>query len=83
MPTRFSRHAETALREREIKPEWVQRVRETPMRLEQDPIVPQRTRAFGRIQEFGDRWLRVVYETEGDVVAVVTAFFDRNAERST
>ncbi len=83
MPTRFSRHAETALREREIKQEWVQRVLETPMRLEQDPIVPQRSRAFWRIQEFGDRWLRVVYETDGDVVTVVTAFFDRNAERST
>jgi hypothetical protein len=53
------------------------------MRLEQDPDMVQRSRAFGRIKEFGDRWLRVVYETEGDVVTVVTTFFDRNAGRST
>ncbi len=83
VPIRFTMHAETALRERDIKQEWVLRVLEAPKRREPDPLIPQRSRAFGRIEEFGDRWLRVVYETEEDTVTVVTAFFDRNAERST
>jgi hypothetical protein len=35
-------------------------------------------RAFGRIAEFDDRTLRVVYHDGGTGKRVITVFFDRN-----
>ena len=52
-----------------------------PERLEADPVMPGRQRAFRRIPQFGNRWLRVVYDTTADDVLVVTTFFDRRAGR--
>jgi hypothetical protein len=67
--------------EQEISAEWVERALGSPERKDLDTGHRNRGRAFARIEEHGNRWLRVVYETEGDVLIVVTAFFDRNAGR--
>jgi hypothetical protein len=73
-------HAGTALRERDISFHWVARVLAQPAWTEPDPRAGVR-RAFGRIAERGDRILRVVYIPEQDEQRVITAFFDRDAER--
>jgi Domain of unknown function (DUF4258) len=77
----YTAHAAEVMRQREIAVDWVERVLESPERTEPDPGFPRRQRAFARIGEYGDRWLRVVYETDSDVWTVVTVFFDRNAGR--
>lgn len=78
----FSRHAEEALRLRQIERDWVLEALSSPDYLEADPS-PRRLRDFRRISQFGNRWLRVVYEEDSDRQVVVTAFFDRRAEKST
>ena len=47
----------------------------------QDARQGQRLCVFLRIEEFGGRWLRVVFERSGEKDRVVTAFFDRAAGR--
>jgi Domain of unknown function (DUF4258) len=77
----YTAHAETVMGERCVERSWVERVIASPQMVDLDPFSPHRTRAFGRINEFGDRWLRVVYEQSEEKITVVTAFFDRNAGR--
>jgi hypothetical protein len=69
------------MRERGIERDWVKRTLKSPEWREGDPNAAGRSRAFARIMEFEDRWLRVVYETDGAIITVVTAFFDRKAGR--
>ena len=76
----FSQHGEEALRLRQIEREWVMAALKSPELQEFDPV-PRRMRAFRRIPQFGNRWLRVVYEEDDDRWLVVTAFFDRRTER--
>jgi hypothetical protein len=78
---RFIPHAETALLERGIERDWIIDTVLNPERLEEDPACPGRKRAFRRIPEFGNRWLRVAYDTAPDELQVITAFFDRRAGR--
>jgi hypothetical protein len=78
---RFIPHAEDALFERTIDRNWVMETLLSPERLEADPAYPSRMRAFRRIPQFGNRWLRVVYDTAPEELQVVTAFFDRGAGR--
>jgi len=66
---------------RDIRAEWVERVLERPEFMLPDARQGQRLGAFRRIEEFGGRWLRVVFERSGDRDRVVTVFFDRNAGR--
>ena len=77
----YTKHAETVMAERRIDPIWVERIIRSPERSGSDPMSPERTRVFGRVAEFGGRWLRVVYEVETEAILIVTAFFDRNAGR--
>ena len=79
---RFTRHAEDALAERRIARDWVFRCLREPERVDADPIGRKRSRAFKRIPEFGNRWLRVIYEESLEEVMVVTVFFDRRAGSS-
>ena len=73
-------HARTALSERAISLDWIARVLSRPEWTEPDPQAGV-WRAFGRIAEGGDRILRVVYIPEESEERVITAFFDRDAER--
>lgn len=76
---KFAEHALQMMAEREIEEGWVIRILTQPEFTSVDPGNSSRTRAFGRVPEFGGRWLRVVYERRGDEKRVITAFFDRKA----
>ena len=45
---------------------------------ETDPDHSGRFRAFGRVPDFGNRMLRIVYDEGALDLRIVTAFFDRN-----
>lgn len=75
---RFTAHALAVMAERSIAVEWVERVLMSPEREEPDPSDTMLRRAFGRIAEFDDRTLRVVYHDGGTEKRVITVFFDRN-----
>lgn len=72
-------HATEMAAERAIKEAWIRETLHSPTRVENDPRIGGRKRAFRRIPEFGNRWLRVAYVEETDVIRVLTAFFDRRA----
>lgn len=73
----LSRHAITAITERAINSEWIERVLSDPERIENDATDPNLRHAIGRISENGGRVLRVVYNGSVEPMRVVTAYFDR------
>jgi Domain of unknown function (DUF4258) len=81
-PVKFVSHAEQMLNERDIQKMWAIETIQNPEKLEIDPEQDYRKRAFRRVCECGNRWLRVVYEDDGVSLLVITVFFDRNAGRS-
>ena len=70
-------HAATVLAERGISTQWVERVLSNPERKERDRVDPQLIHALGRIAQYGDRVLRVIYNDSANPWRIVTAFFDR------
>ena len=70
-------HAQTVIVERTIDPEWIERVLANPVRIEGSPDDHTLQYAMGRIPEYGNRVLRVVYNGSVDPVRVVTVYFDR------
>jgi Domain of unknown function (DUF4258) len=80
-PLKFTAHARTALAERRIAEEWVRRVLDGAEWTEPDPSWPGNMLAFGRIPEFGNRLLRVVYREVAGERRVITAYFDRTRAR--
>lgn len=81
LPIVFSRHAEDMLVERGIERAWVNNTIRNPEKVESDPHRPNVRRAFRRIVERENRFLRVAYvEVEG-TIKVVTIFFDRAKRR--
>jgi hypothetical protein len=77
---RWSDHALAELAKRDLDRRWIMRTLAEPTSTAPDPIAP-RLRAFRRIPEFGDRWLRMVYEQQDDGIRVITAFFDRGRKK--
>lgn len=73
----FSAHAETVIKERGIKREWLEKALVTPDKTESDKDDPALKHALGRIPEHGGRVLRVVYNDSVEPVRIVTAYFDR------
>jgi hypothetical protein len=80
-PLRYSAHARAVMELRGIADEWVARVARSPERTEPDPAHAGSVLAFGRIPEFGNRLLRVVYQDANGERRVITAFFDRGRAR--
>lgn len=76
MRLEFSEHANDALLDRKIEPEWVERTVATPASRENDPNDPALERFFGPVPEREDRVLRVVVNTQAESWRVVTVFFD-------
>ena len=70
-------HATVVLAERAIPVAWVTHVLEYPERTEPDQTDPALIHALGRIREFGDRVLRVIYNDTTTPKRIVTAYFDR------
>lgn len=73
----LSRHAETAIREREIQVEWLRDTLAEPHAVEPDSDDPQLFHALRPIEAFGGRVLRVVYNHTRNPPHIVTAYFDR------
>ncbi|MCY4365438.1 MAG: DUF4258 domain-containing protein [Chloroflexi bacterium] len=76
---RYTEHALNMMGQREIPPEWVERVLESPSLQLPNPKDTEVERFFGRIPEFGNRALRVAVNTRTTPWRVVTVFFDRAA----
>lgn len=77
MDYELSEHAETAIREREIKTEWISMTLATPELLQSHENDPTLRYAFRRIPEHGNRVLRVIYNVDEEPVVIVTVYFDR------
>ena len=73
----LTRHARDVMRERKIRPEWLERVFWEPELVKVGGSNPLHERRFRRIPEFGNRVLRVVVNTEFVPVRIVSVFFDR------
>lgn len=82
MAIRFTRHALAVMEERAIRREWIEAVLARPEWTEPDRSQPGVTLAFGRIAEFGDRILRVVYDEDATGRRIITTFFDRTRRRT-
>ncbi|MGY2977111.1 hypothetical protein ACVWY9_000129 [Thermostichus sp. OS-CIW-31] len=75
---RLSKHALRRLQQRqEIASQWIERVLSCPDYVQVDPKDPQLKQAYGRIPEYGNRLLKIVYDESTDPWTVVTIFFDR------
>lgn len=70
-------------RERRIPTNWIEAILDHPLIDEPDPAGDGRRRFWGRVPEFGDRMLRIVYVVGTDVIRVITVTPDRNRGRRT
>lgn len=70
-------HAAKVIAERRIEPAWIERVLARPERTESDGMDTSLVHALARIDERGQRVLRVVYNGAANPPRVVTAYFDR------
>lgn len=78
---RFTEHAKLRMIERGIRVEWVEQTVDRPEFVRASVSRPARKSAFRRIEELGNRWLRVVFDAETDEIVVVSAYMDHKAER--
>ena len=70
-------HATVVVTARAIKHEWIARILDSPTRTEPDNTDPALLHALGRIEEHGNRVLRVIYNPTTKPPKVVTVYFDR------
>ena len=77
MKYQLTDHAQTTVSQREIRPEWLDRIVENPSRIEPDTQDDNLEHRLGVIQEHGGRVLRVIVNKSTDPIRVVTAYFDR------
>ncbi len=80
-PFTLSRHAAIGLAERAIDIAWVIATLDNLTWTEPDAHDPELRHALRRIDAFGGRVLRVVYNPSVTPWHVVTVFFDRKASR--
>ena len=73
----FTKHARTMLVERNINPDWIDRVLQAPALRQSDPTDETLERFFGKIEEADDCVLRVVVNIREIPVRIVSVFFDR------
>jgi hypothetical protein len=78
---RLSIHASIQISDRKIELEWLLTVLRAPEFLRDDPRRPGIKLAFGRVPQFGNRWLRVAFVERADGIVIVTAMYDRKAEK--
>ncbi len=75
----FTKHFKNMLEERSIRHEWVDKCVNEPEKVEDHR---DGSRHFlRRIEETGNRWLRVVVNIKVQPDRAVTAFFDRRLRR--
>ena len=73
----LSTHAVDTIRERKIRPEWIDIAMANPTLTEPDAEDSTLMHALRAIPEYGDRVLRVIYNRTKQPPHIVTAFFDR------
>ncbi len=73
----LSRHAHTALIERGIPQEWLERALHTPTRVEPDKYDPELLHHLITIPDHGGRILRVVLHNQVAPCRIVPLYFDR------
>mgnify|MGYP001599032157 CR=1 FL=1 len=73
----LTQHAKDVLMERDILIEWLERVLIAPEKIQADTVYPEVEHRLGKIFEYGNRVLRVVYNKETHPVRVITVYFDR------
>jgi hypothetical protein len=81
MEIRFTGHALHKMAERRIQPGWVATTLKEPEYIQADPYQRGTVRAFRRVPEFGNRWLRAVYVDRSGVRVVIAVTWDRDAEK--
>jgi hypothetical protein len=81
MAIKLHDHAVRRLLERNIRRAWVEATITAPDWTAPDPDDPLVTRAFRAISAAQGRILRVVHRPDGADILVLTAFFDRGAQR--
>lgn len=80
-PLRYTVHAETVLRERQLERAWIERTVQSPEWTQIDRTNPDAERRFRVMPERDGRVLRVVcVETAGEI-RIISAFLDRKARR--
>lgn len=80
-PVVYTHHTRERLFERHIAFRWVEAILDAPLLDEPDPVGDGRRRCWGRVPEFGDRMLRIVYVADTDMIRVITVTPDRNRGR--
>ena len=70
-------HARVVITERQIQIEWVKRVFSHPEKVEIDSEDQALRHALRRIEEYGGRILRVIYNDTTVPKPIVTVYFDR------
>ncbi len=80
-PYALTAHAAKVISERKILLTWVAQVLTRPLSTGPDKQDPTLRHALGRIDEYGGRVLRVVYNVKTQPWQIVTVYFDRK-ERS-
>lgn len=73
----LSKHAQDAIREREIRPEWISATLANPASTRPDNDDSDLVHAMKPIAEHGLRVLRVIYNRSKTPPNVVTVYFDR------
>lgn len=73
----LSKHAEETIREREVRPEWIEETLAFPLATEPDPGDAELIHVLRPIASYGDRVLRVVFNGKRTPPHIVTAYFDR------
>lgn len=76
----LSSHAQYQIQERNIEMSWVEATLSSPDRLL--PLADSYGNAhyLKQINDFGNRWLRVIVNPEVDPKRVITVFFDRRVK---
>ncbi|MHB2149521.1 DUF4258 domain-containing protein [Calditrichota bacterium LG25] len=72
----LTEHAKKVIAERNIKLEWIELVISSPLKIENDAEDEELEHALGKISEYGNRILRVIYK-KGFPKRIVTVYFDR------
>ena len=74
----LTKHAQDVMSARNIKQAWLEKVLDSPERVEPDGEDVELEHRIGRIGEYGDRVLRVILNGKSRPKQVVTAYFDRS-----
>ena len=79
MEIEYTRHFEDMMKERAIRQDWIDKCLKSSEKIEDHK---DGTRHFLiRIEEHGNRWLRVVIDVTVEPNKAITSFFDRRMKR--